>query len=189
MVGLVIPDLMHSFFAEVVKGAAKKLEPLGYQIVIFDSEEERRQLEALMARGLDGVIIASTQTNSRTNVFGKLEKIKLPYVLIDRMLPSVKANYVGVKDDEIGFLATEHLIKEGCRRLAHIRGPALSVGTGRLRGFRRAIAKHALATLPEHVVSGYTTMLQVIGLCASCWIEGRYRTASSATTTRLRPVL
>src|ERR1700687_4675535 len=39
MVGLVIPDLMHSFFAEVAKGIARKFEPLGYQIVISNSEE------------------------------------------------------------------------------------------------------------------------------------------------------
>jgi LacI family transcriptional regulator len=161
MVGLVIPDLMHSFFAEVAKGASKKLEPLGYQIVIFDSEEdaeaEQRQLQALMARGLDGLIVASTQTNGRAGVFAKLGKASLPYVLIDRMLPSVNAHFVGVRDEEVGFLATEHLITEGCRRLAHIRGPALSVGTGRLRGFRRALAKHRIATRPECVVGGFPT--------------------------------
>jgi LacI family transcriptional regulator len=161
MAGLVIPDLMHSFFAEVAKGVSKKLEPLGYQIVIFDSEEnaeaERRQLEVLMARGLDGLIIASAQTNGHTEIFAKLRSRKLPYILIDRMLPSVEAHYIGVKDEEIGALATEHLIEQGCRRVGHIRGPAISVGTGRLRGFRRTLAKHGLEVLPEYVVSGHST--------------------------------
>src|SRR5579862_7671936 len=41
MVGLIIPDLMHSFFAEVAKGIAKKLEPLGYQMVISDTEDRK----------------------------------------------------------------------------------------------------------------------------------------------------
>src|ERR1700756_1067328 len=65
MVGLIIPDLMHSFFAEVAKGIARKFEPLGYQIVISNSEEsvetEQRQIELLVARNVDGLIVASAQ--------------------------------------------------------------------------------------------------------------------------------
>jgi LacI family transcriptional regulator len=48
---------------------------------------------------------------------------KIPYVLMDRSITGVDANFVGVKDEEIGALATEHLIKQGCRRIAHLRGP------------------------------------------------------------------
>jgi len=69
MIGLIIPDLMHSFFAEVAKGIARKFEPLGYQIVISNSEEsadtELRQLQALLDRNVDGVIIASAETHGR----------------------------------------------------------------------------------------------------------------------------
>src|SRR3989442_15903414 len=69
IVGLVIPDLMHSFFAEVATGVARKLGPLGYQIVISNSNEnpeaEQRQIELLVARSVDGLIVASTQPNWR----------------------------------------------------------------------------------------------------------------------------
>ncbi len=175
MVGLIIPDLMHSFFAEVAKGVAKKLEPLGYQIVIFDSEEnaeaEERQIDLLLARNLDGLIIASAQANGRTAVFQTLRNSKLPYVLIDRMPASMDAHYVGVKDDDIGVIATEHLIEQGCRRIAHIRGPAISTGTGRLRGYRRTLAKHGLKALAGYVVNGlhgdttgYQAMRNLLGL-------------------------
>ena len=54
IVGLVVPDLMHSFFAEVAKGVAQSLEPAGYQTVILNSEEdtrnESRQIASLLAR-------------------------------------------------------------------------------------------------------------------------------------------
>jgi LacI family transcriptional regulator len=49
-----------------------------------------------------------------------------------------------VKDEEIGVLATEHLIEQGCRRIAHLRGPAVQTGSGRLRGYQRTLAKHNL---------------------------------------------
>lgn len=158
LVGLVIPDLMHSFFAEVARGVARKLEPLGYQIVIADTEEsaeaEQRQIELLVARSLDGLIVASAQTNGRVEIFSALRSRKVPYVLIDRMPSGSDSNYVGVRDDEIGALATGHLIEQGCRRIAHIRGPALSTGTGRLRGYRRTLAKHGLHAQPRYVVQG-----------------------------------
>lgn len=158
IVGLIIPDLMHSFFAEVAKGVARKFEPLGYQVVISNSEEhadtELRQLQALLDRNVDGVIIASAQSHGRGELFKLLESRRTPYVLIDRMPSGFRGNYVGVEDEEIGALATGHLVDQGCRRIAHLRGPANPPGTGRLRGYRRALAKRGLESPPEYVASG-----------------------------------
>ena len=175
MVGLVIPDLMHSFFAEVARGVSRTLEPLSYHIVISNSDEdaetEERQIESLLARNLDGLIIASAQLNGRSGIFKTLEKRKIPFVLIDRMLPGLNSHYVGVKDEEIGFLATNHLIEQGCRRVAHIRGPEIATGKGRLRGYQRALARSGLEAAPGYVVngqhsdaSGYQAMLELLKL-------------------------
>lgn len=159
MVGLIIPDLMHSFFAEVAKGVARRFEPLGYQVVISNSEEkadiEERQIELLLGRNVDGLIVASARGNGRTAVFRALRAGRIPCVFIDRIPAGLEGHYVGVKDDELGAVATEHLIEQGCRRIAHIRGPAISTGTGRLRGYRRALARHGLQTAPAYVVSGH----------------------------------
>src|SRR4026208_2176267 len=65
MIGLIVPDLMHSFFAEIAKGVSAALRPLGYDVVICNSEEdgilESSEVERLMARQVDGLIIASSQ--------------------------------------------------------------------------------------------------------------------------------
>jgi LacI family transcriptional regulator len=174
MAGLIIPDLMHSFFAEVAKGVATRFEPQGYHILILDSEEnaeaEMRQIAHLLARNVDGLIVASAQRNGRW-LFQALRTRKVPCVLIDRTLPGLKTHYVGVRDDEIGVLATRHLIEQGCRRIAHIRGPAISTGKGRLLGYRRALAEHGLRALPEYVIggqhkdsTGYEAMRQLLRL-------------------------
>ncbi len=159
LVGLVIPDLMHSFFAEVAKGAARSFEKLGYQVVISNSDEsaenEERQLEVLIARNVDGLIVASTQPNDRAHLFDKMRKRKLPFVLVDRRVAGVDGHYVGVRDVEIGALATGHLIEQGCRHIAHIRGPEISTGRGRMEGYRRALAKHGRNAGAGYVVSGH----------------------------------
>jgi LacI family transcriptional regulator len=158
LVGLVLPDLMHSFFAEVAMGVSRKLQPLGYQVVIGNTEEdpeiEKRDIQALVARKVDGLIIASAQRHRDPEVFKALERDGISYVLIDRLVTGVEANYVGVKDEEVGLLATAHLIAGGARRIAHIRGPAVSTGRGRLSGYRRALTRHGLTAPPEYIVSG-----------------------------------
>ena len=175
VIGLVIPDLMHSFFAEVAKGVARKFEPLSYQIVISNSDEnadvEERQIELLIGRNVDGLIVASAQSSGRRGLFATLDSRGVPYVLIDRMPTGLDAHFVGVKDEEIGVLATDHLIEQGCRRIAHIRGPAVPTGAGRLRGYRRALGRHGLQARPEYVVSGkhddssgYNAMRELLAL-------------------------
>jgi len=158
MVGLIIPDLMHSFFAEVAKGIARKFEPLGYQIVISNSEEnpdaEIREIQMLLDRSVDGIIIAAAQPNFRGETFKTLQGRKIPYILIDRLPIGFVGHFVGGKDEEIGLMATEHLIEQGCRKIAHLRGSASSTGIGRLRGYRRALAKHKLDSAADYVVSG-----------------------------------
>lgn len=175
MVGLIIPDLMHSFFAEVAKGITRKFQPLGYQIVISNSEEnpdtELREIEVLLDRSVDGIIIAAAQSNVRGELFRALQSRKIPYVLIDRQPAGFEGHFVGAKDEEIGAMATEHLIDQGCRRIAHLRGPANSTGIGRLKGYRRALARHGLQARAEYVVSGqhedstgYEGMRKLLGI-------------------------
>jgi LacI family transcriptional regulator len=158
VVGLVLPDLMHSFFAEVATGASRKLQPVGYQVVIADTQEdgeaERRQIDVLINRKVDGLIIASAQRQGKLDLFKKLDRDKIPYVLIDRMLAGARAHYVGVRDEELGALATEHLIAQGCHRVAHLRGPSIATGTARLRGYRRALARHGLTADSAYITSG-----------------------------------
>jgi LacI family transcriptional regulator len=117
------------------------------------------------------LIIASAAPHASRSLVELLEGHALHYVLVDRMIPNVKANYVGVKDDQIGTLATEHLIDQGCKRVAHLRGPMVSTGKGRLRGYQRALAKRGLKAPPEYVISathqdntGYQAMQRLLEL-------------------------
>src|SRR5277367_6059256 len=106
LVGLVLPDLMHSFFAEVATGVARRLQPLGYQVVISNTQEdpetEARNVEVLTSRKVDGLIIASSQRPGHLDFFHALDRTGVRYVLIDRQIAGVNANYVGVKDEELG---------------------------------------------------------------------------------------
>jgi LacI family transcriptional regulator len=152
--GLVVPDLVHPFFAEVAQGLSSVLRHKSYSLLISSSEEdprlERQEIERLLSRGVDAIIIASTQ--STVESFRRIEENKIPCVLIDRRFMELPANFVGVDDVAVGRLATQHLISVGCRRIAHIRGPAISTALGRLEGYNQALAANNLGPFSGYVV-------------------------------------
>jgi len=174
-VGLVVPDLVHPFFAEVAAGLSKLLRKSGYSLIISSSDEdlelENRAVEQLLARRVDALILASSQRN--WGFFEQLEKQKIPVVLTDRRPEGAKVNFVGVNDEEIGRIATEHLIDMGCRTIAHIGGPGISTAVGRLLGYRKALEAHGLPFDPQYAISrehadeasdesGYAAMNQLL---------------------------
>lgn len=153
LMGLVVPDLVHSFFAEIAKGLSSVLRSSGFSLVISSSQEdaelERQALDQLLGRGIDVLLIASAQSSIDT--FRGVEKQKVPYVLVDRCFSGLSANFVGVDDPTVGSLATEHLIQAGCRTIAHIGGTRISTALGRLEGYRRTLAEHGLPVNAEYV--------------------------------------
>jgi LacI family transcriptional regulator len=155
MIGLIVPDLMHSFFAEIAKGIATAIRPAGYDVVICNSEEdctvESSEIDRLLGRQVDGLILASAQPPSAVEVFERIEARGVPYVLVDRRFPDRNAPYVGADDEAIGRLATNHLIARGCRHIAHIAGPPTTPGVGRLKGYRQALTAAGM-TAPEAYV-------------------------------------
>jgi LacI family transcriptional regulator len=155
-VGLVVPDLVHQFFSEVAKGLSRELRKKGYSLLISSSEEdpelEQQEIEQLLARRVDALVVASSRGTE--DALRRIEEQRTPYVLIDRQFAGLSANFVGVDDISVGDLATAHLIEIGCRRIAHIRGPEVSTAVGRLEGYRRALSRRGLSPLESHVIVG-----------------------------------
>jgi LacI family transcriptional regulator len=154
LVGLVVPDLLHPFFAEIAKSLSDVLRKNGYYLIVSSSEEdpdlEEQEINHLLARRLDTLIIASCR--STVDLFFQIEKQKMPYVLIDRNLPGLSANFVGVDDEAVGMLATRHLIDIGCKRIAHIRGPETSPSIRRVEGYKRALAQGGLKVIDNYII-------------------------------------
>ena len=179
LVGLIVPDLLHPFFAEVAKSLSDVLRKSGYYLIIASSEEdpdlEQHEVDQLLARQLDVLIIASCRPTAELVV--RIEKHKTPYILIDRNIPGASANYVGVDDVAVGRLATEHLIAIGCKRIAHIRGPETSPGLARLAGYKQALVRRKIT-----INDGYITSVRKVD------VDSKQRGAEAmAELLRLKP--
>lgn len=144
LIGIVVPDLMHSYFAEICRGVETHARPVGYQNLICSTEEESRkerdEIEALLSR-TDGLIVASAMAAGEAKFYRQLLGDGAKIVLIDRVLDGVRCSAVTTDDLQVGVLATEHLIGLGHRRIGHLRGTSASTSLQRLEGYRRALAK------------------------------------------------
>jgi len=177
--GLIVPDLVHPFFAEVAAGLANTLRHRSYSLLISSSQEdpelERHEIKRLLGCRLDALVIASTQWTVES--FRRIEEQQVPYILIDRAFVGIPANFVGVDDVKVGRMATGHLVDAGCERIAHIRGPATSTALGRLEGYNQVLSKHGMIPLQGHVVTGRSAD-------ADSWSSGH---EAMKTLLRLKP--
>ena len=154
LIGLVVPDLLHPFFAEIAKSLSLAIRAQGYSLLISSSEEdpklEEQEIGQLLARNIDAVVVASTASSGER--FATMRNNKTPVLLVDRNFGNPDETFVGVDDRASGRLATEHLIQVGCRRIAHIGGRSNSTGLQRLEGYRDALASLGIPFSPSMVV-------------------------------------
>jgi len=154
LIGLIAPSLLHPFFAEVALALSDAIRTSGYSLIVSSSEEdtelEKEEILRLLGRRLDALVIASSGSN--TEPFERMNAKAQPYVLIDRDLAGISANFVGINDEMAGTLATEHLLDMGCVRVAHIRGQDNSTGIGRFEGYRHALRRRGVAYSDDYVV-------------------------------------
>lgn len=146
LIGMIVPDLMHPFFAAIAKYMSRDLRASGYSVVISSSEEdpqlELEEVETLLARRVDALVLASCQSSKVSAVFRRIAEVGLPYVLLDRRIDGLRAPFVGSDNEAIGKLSTEHLIKRGYRRIAYIGISSHGTGNGRLKGYKAMLKRH-----------------------------------------------
>src|SRR5580658_7388148 len=155
IVGLVVPDLLHPFFAEFAKSLNGVLRKHNYGLILTSSEEdpeiEQQEIRTVLARGIDALLIASCQPTLQG--FYGVDDQRTPFVLIDRDFPSLRANFVGTDDHAAGLMATRHLLAAGKRRVAHIAGPELAPGADRLRGYKDALKEVGISPSQPFIIS------------------------------------
>lgn len=157
--GVVIPDLMHSFFVEVVAGIETVASAQGYGLLLCSSTEnprkERSELEMLRARQVDGIVLASVHGPNNSELLQRIAATGGAMVMIDRDdHPRVRCHRVLTDDELVGRMATEHLLSQGRRAISHIAGPAITHAKRREAGYVAALRDAGLDPHPNWIVRG-----------------------------------
>jgi LacI family transcriptional regulator, galactose operon repressor len=149
-IGVVVSEIANNFFSQAINGIESIAYNKGYHVIIAQSHEsqdrERVNVEHLAARGVDGLLISLSSESADISYLKELHEKGMPIVFFDRITRDIETHTV-TADNYLGaFHATEHLIYEGYKRIAHITSsPYLSITRERLEGYKEALAKHNIA--------------------------------------------
>ena len=151
-IGVIIPNILISFFAKVFSGIEKVADEKGYKVITCisneSSEKEINALEILSNGTIDGFILSIAEESQKLQKFDHFTTIineGTPIVMFDRIADEVNCDKVIVDDFESAVNATEHLIKTGCKKIALLSASDnLSVGKLRVQGFFKAMENNGL---------------------------------------------
>ncbi|CAI8869898.1 MULTISPECIES: LacI family DNA-binding transcriptional regulator [unclassified Pseudomonas] len=154
-IGLLVPNSLNPYFAELARGIEDYCERNGYCVILCNSddnpEKQRSYLRVLLEKRIDGLIVASAGGDS--GLAQGLAGVKTPMVIVDRGLDGVDADLVRIDHEYGAYLATRHLLELGHRDIATIGGPAsTSVAQMRLAGYCRALKEAGVEVRPERML-------------------------------------
>lgn len=155
--GIIVPEFINSFFPYIIIGAQQVANPAGYHVIICQSNEsldtEIANTNVLMASRVDGVVASVTAETKSLDHFHKFQRAGIPLVMFNRICDGLDVSKVLVDDYDGAYRGVEHLIQQGCTRIAHLAGPQnLQVGKQRLQGYLDALRDYGLPVYDELIV-------------------------------------
>ena len=149
MIGVVVPEFVTFFFPEIIIGIQEVCNKLGYQVLISQSNEssslEAKNVEMLEESMVEGMIVSVAKDCRNIDLYQRLISERMPIVFVNRVISELKASQVVIDDRKWAFKVTEHLIKCGYRRIAHLGGNEnLSVTKERMQGYLNALAAYGI---------------------------------------------
>lgn len=148
-IAVVIPEVADSFFSLAINGIESVVKDRGYHVLICltheDFQNEQAILKEFRSGRVDGVLISvASETGSGTHIRELLSR-EIPVVYFDRVLKDLPLASVVTDDAAAGYNATQHLISNGCRRIAFLGlSPNLSISNDRLSGYVQALTAAGL---------------------------------------------
>jgi len=147
IIGLIIPEIVHHFFANIILGVIKTAEKNGYLVITLQSDEsykiEKKQIELLLYRNVDGILISLADNTVNYKHINEIRQSGIPVVLYDKISKSIDCHRVVIDDQKAAFNATKHLIDIGCNKIAHVRGALKPQTTiDRFIGYKNALKAH-----------------------------------------------
>jgi len=163
-IGIVVPLINRHFFSTFISGVEDVSFNAGYNVIISQSNDllakEKKIVYSLFSNRVDGLIASiSMQTNDFEH-FELFTKKNIPLVFFDRVVPELHAHKIVVDDFAVGMKATQHLIDQGYKRIAHLAGPTvLNTYRDRMEGYVEALRKNHLPVVGELIIYNRLTRM------------------------------
>lgn len=159
-IGVIIPNILNSFFAKVFSGIEKIADKKGYNVIMCISneslEKEAHTLTMLSNGTIDGFILSVSEEAQKLHEYDHFQQIIIdgtPIVMFDRIADGVDCDKVIVDDFDSSVNSTQHLINLGCNNIALFSSiDNLSVGKLRAEGYLKALENNNIAVNTNLIV-------------------------------------
>ncbi len=157
IIGVVVPDIVTHFFASILNGIENMAVKNGYFVIITTSHEsyehEKRNVENLVNMRVEGIIACLSQETTDYTHFAELKDINMPLIMFDRVCLTDQFSSVVADGEHSAQMATQHLLDNGCKRVAFIGGANhLDIVKRRKHGYLEALRNNKMPIEKELVV-------------------------------------
>lgn len=157
-IGVVIPEVTDSFFAQAINGIETIAVEKGYHVLIYLTherfEKEKTILKDFESGRVDGVLMSVSKETIQCTHINELMGIGIPLVFFDRVMEEIETTRITTNDYESAYLATKHLVSKGCREVLFLSfSNNLSISGKRLQGYKNALADSGLAVSEKNILT------------------------------------
>jgi len=155
---VVIPEVADSFFAQVINGVEAMAQSDGFHVLVYltheQLEKERAILKELLNGRVDGILISVTSQTTHADHIQELVTAGIPIVFFDRIFEHMGKGEVTTNDYQASYQLTQHLIEEGCQKIAFLLfSDALSITKKRLAGYKDALTQYGLQIQDRDIIT------------------------------------
>ncbi len=154
LIGVLVPDLETDFYAKIISGLEEVARKQGYSILISNTGKEGKNtyedINVLKKRKVSGIALVGTFLDE--TLYEKLERTKIPYILISSMSYKYQIPYIKVDSFQAAYAAVRYLLDKGHTQIAMIAGTSINGMSNREKGYRKAIEDAGL-TVTENRIS------------------------------------
>jgi LacI family transcriptional regulator len=148
-IGVVVSEIANNFFSQAINGIESIAYNRGYHVIFTQSHEsqerEKVNVQHLVSRSVDGLLISLSSETTDLTFLKDLHEKGFPIVFFDRISDEIETHKVVANNFQGALHATEHLIFQGFKKIAHItNSPYLSITKERLEGYKEALKRHGL---------------------------------------------
>ncbi|GLB49631.1 LacI family DNA-binding transcriptional regulator [Neptunitalea lumnitzerae] len=157
-VGIIVPYINHSIFSAIIQVIEEILAPLGYIILICQTYEktvnEIKHIQSLLTNQVECIFVSVTMETINYDHFKKVTSAGIPLIFFDRKADIENVSSVILNDFKSAYKATEHLIEQGCKRIAHFKGNQnLEIYRNRYDGYLKALKDYKIPVDPDLIIS------------------------------------
>lgn len=155
-IGIMVSWINRPFISNLISGIEKAAREAGYHVIITQTYDKRdyetENLQALLGSRISALIVSLAMETKDFDHFAIMKDNNIPIVFVDRIPPTNDGVKVQIDNFKAAFAATEHLIQQGCQRIAHLGGSRHQlIYEDRRMGYLAALTRHGY-TIDESIV-------------------------------------